>query len=69
MELPPEVLAKIDARLRAKQTFTYEAIEEALVEHYTIGDDVPTVEDDEMHNAVSALHLHYVNLGLAREGE
>lgn len=69
MTLEPQIFAAADAKLRIRGSFTYNDIEEVLGEIYKVGDDRPTIEDDEMHEMVSELHQHYVDLKLVKEGE
>lgn len=64
-----KIRTAVDTKLRAGGVFNYNAIEDALGEIYRIGDDVPTIDDNEMHDAVSELHAHYVNLSLVKPGE
>lgn len=67
--IPGPVWAAVDARLRARGSFTRGAIEVALADAYAVGGDRPTVEDDELHEMVTEMHAHYVTLGLAREDD
>lgn len=65
--IPSAITQAVDRRLKARNEFSRLAIEEELAKEYTIGDDEPTVEDDEFHCMISELHSNYVSRGLARD--
>lgn len=68
LELNDAARAAIDTKLRARNEFTYLAIENAIREHFQI-DDSDADAFDEIHESITELHSHYEQLGLVAAGE
>lgn len=59
----------VNQKLAGNDSITHNDIEDVLIPFYTIGDDEPTIDDDELHEMVTELFADFAQRGRAsRDG-